>query len=38
MKAKLSPIENVAELEEFFRTNGGPFTAVDGILGTGLKG
>jgi NAD(P)H-hydrate epimerase len=38
MKAKLIPIENVSELEEFFRSSSGPFTAVDGILGTGLKG
>ena len=38
MKAKLTPIENAGELEDFFRTTNGPFTAVDGILGTGLKG
>lgn len=38
MKAKLTPIEGAGELEEFFRTTNGPFTAVDGILGTGLKG
>ncbi len=38
MKAKLTPIESIGELEEFFRTTNGPFTAVDGILGTGLKG
>ncbi len=38
MKARLTPIESAAELEAFFRTTGGPFTAVDGILGTGLKG
>jgi NAD(P)H-hydrate epimerase len=38
MKAKLTPIESIGEIEEFFRTTNGPFTAVDGILGTGLKG
>jgi hydroxyethylthiazole kinase-like uncharacterized protein yjeF len=38
MKAKLTALENPSELEEFFRANSGPFTAIDGILGTGLKG
>ncbi len=36
--AKLVPLENLAELEEFFAHSPGPFTLIDGILGTGLKG
>ena len=38
MKAKLVQLENVAELNEYFASSPGPFTAIDGILGTGLKG
>ncbi len=38
MKARLTAVESAAELEEFFRSNSGPFIAIDGILGTGLKG
>jgi NAD(P)H-hydrate epimerase len=38
MKAKLTYIEAVGELDEFFGRSPGPFTIVDGILGTGLKG
>jgi len=38
MKAKMTYIEAVTELEEFFGRSPGPFTIVDGILGTGLRG
>jgi len=38
MKAKVTQIEQIGELEAFFRSSAGPFTVVDGILGTGLKG
>ncbi len=38
MKARMTSLENAGELEEFFSTNSGPFIAIDGILGTGLKG
>jgi len=38
MKAKMTLIEGIAELDEFFNRSSGPFTIVDGILGTGLKG
>jgi NAD(P)H-hydrate epimerase len=38
MKAKLTHIENPQELASFFQSSKGPFTIVDGILGTGLKG
>lgn len=37
MKAKLTFIENVADLEAFFESSPGPFTLIDGIIGTGLK-
>ncbi len=38
MKAKLTHLETATELESFFSSASGPFTVVDGILGTGLKG
>ncbi len=38
MKAKMTLIEAIPELEEFLSRSPGPFTIVDGILGTGLKG
>ncbi len=38
MKAKLIQLENSVDLEAFFKSSTGPFTVVDGILGTGLKG
>ena len=38
LKAKMTFVESLAEVEAFFRSSPGPFTAVDGILGTGLKG
>lgn len=38
MKAKLTYLEAAADLEAFFRSSPGPFTIIDGILGTGLKG
>ncbi len=38
MKAKLTQIETAADLEAFFGSASGPFTVIDGILGTGLKG
>jgi len=37
MKAKLVLLETSSDLQEFFRSSAGPFTIVDGILGTGLK-
>jgi NAD(P)H-hydrate epimerase len=37
MKVKLTHLETVADLQEFFQSSSGPFTIVDGILGTGLK-
>ena len=38
MKAKLTELETSADLEAFFKSAAGPFTVVDGILGTGLHG
>ena len=38
MKAKLTWIEGNRDLEAFFQSSPGPFSVVDGILGTGLKG
>ena len=38
LKAKLTHLETATELQEFFNTRPGPFTIVDGILGTGLTG
>lgn len=38
MKAKMLQIESIGDLEAFFKSSIGPFTIIDGILGTGLKG
>jgi hydroxyethylthiazole kinase-like uncharacterized protein yjeF len=38
LKAKLTHLETAADLQSFFSSSPGPFTIVDGILGTGLKG
>lgn len=38
MKAKMTQLENASDLDQFLQTSSGPFTIVDGILGTGLKG
>lgn len=38
LKAKLVYLENGADLQSFFMSSPGPFTIVDGLLGTGLKG
>ncbi|MEK6577680.1 MAG: NAD(P)H-hydrate epimerase, partial [Bdellovibrionota bacterium] len=38
MKAKLTYIENISDLQSFFSSSRGPYTVIDGILGTGLKG
>ena len=38
MRAKLTHIDTAADLESFFSSSAGPFTVVDGVLGTGLKG
>lgn len=38
LKAKLTYLESAAELQAFLDHSAGPFTIVDGILGTGLKG
>lgn len=37
MKAKLTHLETSSDLQAFFNSSSGPFTIVDGILGTGLK-
>ncbi len=37
MKAKLTHLEAISDLQQFFQSSPGPFTIVDGILGTGLK-
>lgn len=37
MKAKMTLLEASADLMEFFSSSPGPFTIIDGILGTGLK-
>ena len=37
MKSKLIYLESASDLQEFFQSSTGPFTIVDGILGTGLK-
>ena len=37
MKAKMTFLETSSELQEFFKSSPGPFTLIDGILGTGLK-
>jgi NAD(P)H-hydrate epimerase len=38
MKAKMTYLETSADLQEFFNSSRGPYTIIDGILGTGLKG
>lgn len=38
MKAKLTLVETASDLDSFFSNSTGPFTVIDGILGTGLKG
>ncbi|OFZ21766.1 MAG: hypothetical protein A2X94_15620 [Bdellovibrionales bacterium GWB1_55_8] len=38
LKAKLTLLDNVGELQAFFNSSPGPHTVVDGILGTGFKG
>jgi len=37
MKTKMTFLETSSDLQEFFKSSSGPFTVVDGILGTGLK-
>ena len=36
LKSKLIHLDNPSELQEFFASRSGPYTIVDGILGTGL--
>lgn len=38
IKAKMAQVERVGDLATFFQSSSGPFVAVDGIFGTGLKG
>jgi len=38
MKARLINLEDSGVLENFFSTSNGPFIAIDGMLGTGLRG
>jgi ADP-dependent NAD(P)H-hydrate dehydratase / NAD(P)H-hydrate epimerase len=38
MKAKMMQLESVQDLEQFFDKSNASFVAIDGILGTGLKG
>lgn len=38
LKAKMTHLETSADLQAFFDSSPGPFTLVDGIFGTGLKG
>ena len=38
MSARVFQLETSADLESFFRSSVGPFTIIDGMLGTGLKG
>lgn len=38
LKARLTYVDSPSDLEAFFNSSAGPFTIVDGILGTGLKG
>lgn len=38
MKAKMTLISDISELQAFFASSPGPFTIIDGLLGTGLKG
>lgn len=37
MKSKLIFLETISHLHEFLKSSTGPFTIIDGILGTGLK-
>ena len=38
MKAKMTYLETITDLQAFFASSPGPHTIIDGILGTGLKG
>ena len=38
MRAKLTHLDSSADLQAFFGSSPGPFTIIDGLLGTGLKG
>ncbi|HLD99301.1 MAG TPA: NAD(P)H-hydrate dehydratase [Bdellovibrionota bacterium] len=38
MRAKMTYLEASSDLEAFFSSSPGPFTIIDGILGTGLRG
>jgi hydroxyethylthiazole kinase-like uncharacterized protein yjeF len=38
MKAKMTQLESAADLQEFLNSSQGPYTMIDGILGTGLRG
>lgn len=38
LKAKMALIENSGDLQNFFGSSPGPFTVIDGIIGTGLRG
>lgn len=38
MKAKMTYLEAIADLQSFFASSPGPHTIIDGIFGTGLKG
>ncbi len=38
LKAKITYLERAQELQSFFESSAGPFTVIDGILGTGLRG
>jgi NAD(P)H-hydrate epimerase len=38
LKARMLHLEHINVLEDFFGNHAGPFTVVDGILGTGLHG
>ncbi|MGK5087568.1 NAD(P)H-hydrate dehydratase [Bdellovibrionota bacterium FG-2] len=38
LNAKIALLENISDLQAFFASSPGPYTIVDGLLGTGLKG
>lgn len=38
LKAKMTQLDSARDLEAFFESAPGPFTVIDGILGTGLRG
>ncbi len=38
MNGRVFNLENVSELESFFRSSTGPYTIIDGMVGTGLRG